>query len=202
MGWFTDAEEEKLIKMVISHDILYNPSHAHYKSNLIKDKVWKQIGKELNRNGADCKKKWKCIRDTYHRYKKKIRATGIVPKQTKDKRHILLSFLDTYPPTPRTLGGGLGDPHECNQEMLEEENYWHGEQNTELSNDSDAQKFMPDITIKEEYNDVQMFGISSNGNGIDAMEEIIPEGNDSLNVHKRDDERSTLFKTKRKKEMI
>ncbi|XP_063544805.1 transcription factor Adf-1-like [Cydia strobilella] len=201
MGSFTDAEEEKLIKMVISHDILYNASHANYKSNLIKDNVWKQIGKELNRNGGDCKKKWKCIRDTYHRYKKKIRATGAVPKQTKDRRHILLSFLDSFPPQPRSGGGYCGGT----QELLEEENHWQeGEiqNSTELSNDSDAHMLMPDIIIKEEYSetDVQMFGISES-NGIDASpkKKIAKLTNSDDPLQERDKEPSTLFKNNRKK---
>ncbi|XP_061726303.1 uncharacterized protein LOC133531907 [Cydia pomonella] len=203
MGSFTDAEEEKLIKMVISNDILYNASHVNYKSNLIKDNVWKEIGKELNRNGGDCKKKWKCIRDTYHRYKKKIKVTGAVPKQTKDRRHILLSFLDSFPPQPRSGGTGWSGG---NQELLEEENHWQaGEiQNaTEVSNDSDAHMLMPDIIIKEEYNesDVQMFGISES-NSIDAtpQKKILKRTNsDDHSFQERDKVQSTLFKTNRKK---
>ncbi|XP_063391324.1 transcription factor Adf-1-like [Cydia fagiglandana] len=201
MGSFTDAEEEKLIKMVISHDILYNASHTNYKSNLIKDNVWKQIGKELNRNGGDCKKKWKCIRDTYHRYKKKIRATGAVPKQTKDRRHILLSFLDSFPPQPRSGGGSYGGG---TQELLEEENHWQEaeiQNSTELSNDSDAQMLMPDIIIKEEYNEpgVHMFGISESNGDATFKKKTLKRTNSDDPLQERDKEPSTLFKNNRKK---
>lgn len=47
----------------------------------------------------DCKKKWKAIRDGYHRFKKKQKGCTWTsgPKNTKDKRHILLRFLDDIP---------------------------------------------------------------------------------------------------------
>lgn len=49
--------------------------------------------------GDECKKKWKAIRDGYHRFKKKHKlGTGsAAPKHSKDKRHVLLSFLDSVP---------------------------------------------------------------------------------------------------------
>lgn len=49
--------------------------------------------------GDECKNKWKAIRVGYHKFKKKHKlGTGsAAPKHSKDKRHVLLSFLDSVP---------------------------------------------------------------------------------------------------------
>lgn len=51
----------------------------------------------LNFAGEDCKKKWKFIRDGYNRFKKKhkIGIGSAAPKNSKNKRHQQLSFLDS-----------------------------------------------------------------------------------------------------------
>ncbi|KAJ8934440.1 hypothetical protein NQ318_003835 [Aromia moschata] len=66
------ALTEKLIELVKKYPILYDLSHEEYKNVRKKDKVWEQIGAELNDTGKylgdDVKKKWKNLRDTYMRH--------------------------------------------------------------------------------------------------------------------------------------
>ncbi|XP_045508884.1 transcription factor Adf-1-like [Colias croceus] len=99
MSTFSDNDEEKLINIVAGHPFLYDISNQNYRNKLVKDNVWKAIGKDLNKNSDECKKKWKAIRDGYHRFKKKHKlGTGsATPKHSKGKRHLLLSFLESVP---------------------------------------------------------------------------------------------------------
>ncbi|XP_028131407.2 uncharacterized protein LOC114327103 [Diabrotica virgifera virgifera] len=59
---------EKLIEIVKKHDIFFDMSHPDYKNVRIKNKIWDQIGNELNIKGEDLKKRWKNLRDCYAKY--------------------------------------------------------------------------------------------------------------------------------------
>lgn len=48
---FLEAEEENLINLVANHPVLYDVGDVDYRNNVVKDKVWKIIGKELNKDG-------------------------------------------------------------------------------------------------------------------------------------------------------
>lgn len=43
-------EEDKLINLVCKYPTLYDTSVENYKNNLIKDNIWKDIGRELKKN--------------------------------------------------------------------------------------------------------------------------------------------------------
>lgn len=49
MSTFSDDEEEKLINIIAGHPVLYDTSNPNYRNNLVKDNVWKAIGKDLNK---------------------------------------------------------------------------------------------------------------------------------------------------------
>ncbi|XP_026735798.1 transcription factor Adf-1-like [Trichoplusia ni] len=110
---FSDSEEEKLINQVAHHPALYDASHKNYLNAIIKDNIWKNIGKVLNKSDEDCKKKWKSIRDSYHRFKKKNKlGTGSAAlKKTKQNRHLQLLFLDNVP-HHRTGGTNITPPQQ------------------------------------------------------------------------------------------
>nr|XP_022905563.1 transcription factor Adf-1-like [Onthophagus taurus] len=99
MTSFSKEDEEKLINIVAKNPVLYDKSHGSYRDNLVKDKVWRAIGKEVKRNSEDCKTKWKFIRDGYKRFKKNhtLGIGSTAAKHSKQKRHQLLLFLDDVP---------------------------------------------------------------------------------------------------------
>ena len=45
------AHDEKLIDLVRQYDALYNTSNAMYSDNSYKNRIWEEIGKELNTSG-------------------------------------------------------------------------------------------------------------------------------------------------------
>lgn len=47
----TMSKTERLIEMVRSYPMLYDLSHEDYKSLRKKDRIWSEIGKELDENG-------------------------------------------------------------------------------------------------------------------------------------------------------
>lgn len=49
---FSNNDDEELIELVFSNEILWKFSHPDYKSNMKKDVVWKKIGVSLNKSGT------------------------------------------------------------------------------------------------------------------------------------------------------
>ncbi|XP_017301048.1 transcription factor Adf-1 isoform X3 [Diaphorina citri] len=93
---FSSDEDDRLIDFVMQHKILYDLKDPEFKNTLKKDLTWKEAGKVLNKEGGECKKRWKSIRDHYNRGKKEEkRSTG---KAAKKKRAVYwekLQFLNT-----------------------------------------------------------------------------------------------------------
>lgn len=48
---FSNNDDEELIEIVSSYEILYKLDHPDYKSNMKKDVVWNKIGVLLNKTG-------------------------------------------------------------------------------------------------------------------------------------------------------
>lgn len=46
---FSDSEEEQLINYVALYPALYDSSHTNYRNNLIKENIWKDISKKINK---------------------------------------------------------------------------------------------------------------------------------------------------------
>ncbi|CAG9856307.1 unnamed protein product [Phyllotreta striolata] len=67
------SKTEAIIEFVKKYPILYDLKHDDYKNIRKKEKIWNEIGNELNENGEDIRKKWKNLRDTYAKY---IRCTN------------------------------------------------------------------------------------------------------------------------------
>ncbi|XP_018563087.1 uncharacterized protein LOC108904871 [Anoplophora glabripennis] len=74
---------ESLIECVKTRPILYDLNHPEYKNVRKKENVWNDIGRELNQNGDDLKKKWKNIKDCYQKYLRTVNTkSGQVVKRS------------------------------------------------------------------------------------------------------------------------
>ncbi|XP_074027373.1 uncharacterized protein [Leptinotarsa decemlineata] len=59
------VEEETLINLVKQYPALYNCKLKVYKDQTLKNNIWKTIANSLGRSEADCRARWKNIRDYY-----------------------------------------------------------------------------------------------------------------------------------------
>ncbi|XP_034104039.1 uncharacterized protein LOC117567879 [Drosophila albomicans] len=69
------AKVELLIKLVKKHKILYDMEDEDYKNTRKKDKIWNEIGLELEESGDEIKKKWKNLRDSFSKYVRSTKCT-------------------------------------------------------------------------------------------------------------------------------
>ncbi|KAJ8938643.1 hypothetical protein NQ314_011382 [Rhamnusium bicolor] len=67
---FSPEEDEKLVELVARHPALYDAGHMKYKDQMMKENIWKEISNEVRRSVADCKKRWRNIRDIYMKQRK------------------------------------------------------------------------------------------------------------------------------------
>ncbi|XP_067005314.2 uncharacterized protein [Anabrus simplex] len=94
---FTGEEDDLLVKLVLENPLLFDPEVESYKHSKSREKTWKIIGGKLNKSGADCKKRWKYIRDSYNRFKRKRRlgtGSAVPTKNSKWEFFQRLQFLD------------------------------------------------------------------------------------------------------------
>lgn len=92
---FSDSDEERLIELIKSHRFLYDVSDGGYRDRNNKMKTWESIGKTLNKSSELCRRKWKNIRDTYERSRKKMPTGSGATSSSQLKRSELLVFLNT-----------------------------------------------------------------------------------------------------------
>lgn len=72
---FTITDDELLVEEVSKNRVLYDSSHEKHKDVNFKDVIWNNISSVVGQCAEDCKKRWRNIRDTYMRHKKKL-GTG------------------------------------------------------------------------------------------------------------------------------
>eukprot|EP00102_Acyrthosiphon_pisum_P006861 XP_003240720.1 PREDICTED: transcription factor Adf-1-like [Acyrthosiphon pisum] len=72
---FSNIEDELLVEEVSKNSVLYDSSHENHKDINVKDVIWNNISSVVGQCTEDCKKRWRNIRDTYMRNKKKL-GTG------------------------------------------------------------------------------------------------------------------------------
>ncbi|XP_022161884.1 uncharacterized protein LOC111027775 [Myzus persicae] len=92
---FMPDQEEKLIEEVRNNSELYDLSKPSHKDIILKDDIWKNISLKVGRSVDDCKRRWKNIKDTYNRNKRKL---GTGSAASSKKKWILadrVSFLNS-----------------------------------------------------------------------------------------------------------
>ncbi|KAF6207345.1 hypothetical protein GE061_018586 [Apolygus lucorum] len=94
MAKFSPSEEETLLHIISTLPIIFDGEHPDYKDASKKKKAWDKIAEVMKKEKIDCKKRWRNIKDTWSRKKKKP-GTGTAASSSK-KWHLFpfLSFLD------------------------------------------------------------------------------------------------------------
>ncbi|CAM4571089.1 unnamed protein product [Leuciscus chuanchicus] len=121
--------EEKFILAVSSHPELYDSSSYFYRDRNKKDLAWKRVSEEIGQTEEVCRKKWKSLRDTYLKEKRKEMekrsgsAAGSV-KRWKFSQN--LGFLDQIEEDYHLED--QGQPEEISGETVTEANYQRGDQ--------------------------------------------------------------------------
>ncbi|XP_050064617.1 uncharacterized protein LOC126553509 [Aphis gossypii] len=117
---FSSTEDEALITLVENNKCIYDSSHKQHKDNYVKDNIWKNISGEVGRSIDDCRKRWKNIRDTYLKQKKKL-PTGSAAPHKKPRYTMNLSFLDTFEYERSTITNmGINDADTSNASTTDE----------------------------------------------------------------------------------
>ncbi|KAK0146180.1 hypothetical protein N1851_014513 [Merluccius polli] len=103
--------EEKLILAVSSFPVIFNIRCSGYKDRNMKMKAWLEVSKEVGLGEDECRKKWKGLRDTYLRERRKEtegkRSGSAAGAFKKWKFSAILSFLDPFV-TPRETSSNMG----------------------------------------------------------------------------------------------
>ncbi|KAF6211570.1 hypothetical protein GE061_012083 [Apolygus lucorum] len=95
-GRFSTEEDEFLIDFVRDHPILYDMKDTEFKNTSKKDEIWNEAGKVLEKDGRECKTRWKSIRDHYKRGKREEKgSTEKVAKKKRAGYWKRLQFLDS-----------------------------------------------------------------------------------------------------------
>lgn len=94
----TPIDVNQLILEVQKHDSLYNPENPTYRIAEKNNTIWSIIGAQLNISGAECKVKWKGLRDAYVKKRKLLKtASSQAVRRVKKWKHFQsMSFLDAY----------------------------------------------------------------------------------------------------------
>ncbi|KAM4526274.1 uncharacterized protein V3H82_000658 isoform 1-T2 [Fundulus diaphanus] len=92
------VDEERLIVQVENNSILYDAAHPFYKDNNRKDITWAEIATMLGGTAEQCKTKWRALRDSFVKCRKKgtlpSGSTGGTTKEWKFEKN--MSFLIPY----------------------------------------------------------------------------------------------------------
>ncbi|XP_029941112.1 uncharacterized protein LOC115383163 isoform X6 [Salarias fasciatus] len=101
----TPKMKEKLIVAVTAHPELYDVNCPLYKDRKKKEQAWMNISQNIGMSIERCRTKWKSLRDTYARERKKIPRCGAAARTGKRWKHLgVLSFLDPFI-APRDTSG-------------------------------------------------------------------------------------------------
>ncbi|KAK7149182.1 hypothetical protein R3I94_008711 [Phoxinus phoxinus] len=101
--------EERLILAVSGYTELYDSSSYFYRDRNKKDLAWKKISEEIVQPEDVCRKKWKSLRDTYLKEKRKDmekRSGSAAGSGKRWKFSQILGFLDPFV-TPRETSSNM-----------------------------------------------------------------------------------------------
>ncbi|XP_029945542.1 transcription factor Adf-1-like isoform X2 [Salarias fasciatus] len=97
--------EERLIFAVSAHPELYDVTCPFYSIRTKKERAWMSISQNVGMPMERCKSKWKNLRDTYTRERKKVSRCGAAARTAKRWKYLgILSFLDPFI-VPRDASG-------------------------------------------------------------------------------------------------
>ncbi|XP_042359885.1 myb-related transcription factor, partner of profilin-like [Plectropomus leopardus] len=100
--------EEQLIIAVIAHPELYDSSCPLYRDRNKKDQAWVSVSEVCGLSVEQCRKRWKSLRDTYIRERRKVPRSGAAAGTAKRWKYLgVLSFLDPFV-APRLTSGNMG----------------------------------------------------------------------------------------------
>ncbi|XP_034546203.1 transcription factor Adf-1-like [Notolabrus celidotus] len=102
--------EEKIVITVCARQELYDTTLHIYHDRLRNDKAWQEIGKELGIPEETYRQKWKGLRDTYLKERRKEserKSWSAAGTGKKWKYSAILSFLDPFV-NPREASGNMG----------------------------------------------------------------------------------------------
>ncbi|XP_050547935.1 uncharacterized protein LOC126909544 [Daktulosphaira vitifoliae] len=91
---FSSSDDEILIQEVENNPILYNIAATDYKNIIIKDTIWIEISAKIEQFVDETKKRWKNIRNSYSRNKRKLGTGSAASKKKKWSLATHLTFLD------------------------------------------------------------------------------------------------------------
>ncbi|KAL4123036.1 hypothetical protein QTP88_015268 [Uroleucon formosanum] len=91
---FSSTEDKILIEYVQQNREIFDSAHPKHKDINFKEKIWKIISEKVGRTDEDCKKRWRNIRDTYIKQKKKL-STGSATSEKVNRTLSYLSFMDS-----------------------------------------------------------------------------------------------------------
>ncbi|ROL48212.1 Transcription factor Adf-1 [Anabarilius grahami] len=98
---------DRAIVAVCGHPELYDVSSYFYRDSNKKDLAWKRISEEIGQSEDLCRKRWKSLRDTYlkERRKETEKRSGSAAESAKRwKYSAVLSFLDPFVSPGETSG--------------------------------------------------------------------------------------------------
>ncbi|XP_060529092.1 uncharacterized protein LOC132703698 [Cylas formicarius] len=101
--------EEKFLKMICDYPCIYDSSNKANSSRLIREKAFQTIATSMDSSVLFCKKKWKSLREKYHREKNKADTRSKFGLDDGDisewpLMHYFYSMFDKIP--PRQIGPG------------------------------------------------------------------------------------------------
>ncbi|XP_073720310.1 uncharacterized protein [Misgurnus anguillicaudatus] len=102
--------EERLILSVSGHLGIYDTTSYFYRDRIKKDLAWKSVSEEIGQPEDICRKKWKSLRDTYLKERKKEmekRSGSAAGSGKKWKYSQILGFLEPFV-TPRETSSNMG----------------------------------------------------------------------------------------------
>ncbi|KAK9499453.1 hypothetical protein O3M35_002485 [Rhynocoris fuscipes] len=91
--------EDKLIYLIHNNESLYNVNHPDYSNSAVKDRIWNEIGEEMELSVLACKQRWFNLRDQYRRtlkHKLSVDDGEALPKKKKWKHEDKLAFLKPF----------------------------------------------------------------------------------------------------------
>ncbi|XP_072289539.1 transcription factor Adf-1-like [Eucyclogobius newberryi] len=105
----TDMADETLIVAVCGLKELYDVGTMEYRNRRKKDQAWRKVSEETGLSEEFCRKRWKSLRDTYMKERKKERekrSGSAAGSAAKWRYSGVMSFLDPFI-TPRESSGNM-----------------------------------------------------------------------------------------------